>query len=119
MYKKISEISNEEDLLDVQDELLDRFGEMPGCVQNLLDIAVLKSAAHKIGVISIIQKQSNVVLKFKPDSDVDVNRLLESVKNNNKKLFLSGGGTPYLTYKITEGDNKFILDMKRCVEEIG
>lgn len=119
MYKKISEISNEEDLLDVQDELLDRFGEMPGCVQNLLDIAVLKSAAHKIGVISIIQKQSNVVLKFKPDSDVDVNRLLQAVKNNDKKLFLSGGGTPYLTYKITEGDNKFILDMKRCVEEIG
>jgi len=119
MYKRISEILNRDDLLDVQDELLDRFGEIPACVQNLLDIAVLKSSAHKIGIISIIQKSHNVVLKFKPDSEVDVNKLLRAVKNNDKKLFLSGGKTPYLTYRITEGDNKFISDMKRCIDEIG
>ncbi len=119
MYKRISEILTKEDLFDVQDELLDRFGEMPNCVKNLLDIAILKSVAHKIGITSVIQKQQNVVLKFRPDSEVDVGRLLGAVKNNPEKLILSGGGTPYLTYKIAEGDNKFVSDMKVCLEEIG
>ena len=48
MYKKISLINNENDYYDVQDELLDRYGDLPRAVQNLLDIALVKSSVHKI-----------------------------------------------------------------------
>ena len=44
MYKKISLINNENDYYDVQDELLDRYGDLPRAVQNLLDIALVKSS---------------------------------------------------------------------------
>ena len=118
MYKRISEIKSENDFLDVQDELLDRFGEVPECVQNLLDIAILKSNAHRIGVVSIIQKNENIVIKFKPDSDADVSKLLEAVKNSDKKLLLSGGETPYLTYKTDNSDNKFITNINKLMKEL-
>ncbi len=117
MYKRISEIQSQDDFFDVQDELLDRFGEIPSCVMNLLNIAAMKSAAHKIGIVSVIQRKQNIVLKFKEDSDVDVAKLFEAVKKNDKKLMLSGGVTPYLTYKIGV-DANFIVDLKNCIEEI-
>jgi len=118
MYKRISEIQNQNDFFDVQDELEDRFGQIPGCVQNLLDIAAMKSAAHKIGIISIIQKRQNIILKFKDNSDIDIPKLIEAVKNNSEKLMLSGGESPYLTYKTFEKDVKFIPDLRKCLEEI-
>jgi len=118
MYKRISEIQSQSDFFDVQDELEDRFGQIPNCVQNLLDIAEMKSVAHKIGIISVIQKKENIVLKFKDNSDVDIQKLLETVKKNSDSLMLSGGATPYLTYKTDSVEGKFIPHLKNCLEEI-
>lgn len=119
MYKRISEIQTTEDFFDVQDELEDRFGDIPNCVQNLLDIAIMKSVAHKLGVISIIQKSQNIVIKFKNDATVDVSKLLELIKENSKKLLLSGGNsTPYITYKIDENESKLIQNIKNYLEQL-
>ncbi len=118
MYKKISEIQNQNDFFDVQDELEDRFGTIPNAVQNLLDIAIMKSVAHSIGVISVIQRGENIVVKFKPDAEVDVAKLLEVIKENSKQLMLSGGGaTPYITFK-TNGSKKFIIELKGYLEKM-
>ncbi len=119
MYKKISEIQSQNDFYDVQEELEDRFGTIPDYVQNLLDIALLKSVARKLGIISIIQKQKNVVLKFKPDAEVNSEKLIDTVQKFADKLSFKGDGeNPYLVYKNESGDKKFVLDMKNCIEEI-
>ena len=48
MYKRIADIETEEEWQDMQDELIDRFGDMPKAVQNLLDIVLLRS---EIGLV--------------------------------------------------------------------
>lgn len=53
IYKRISAIENEEEKLDMQDELIDRFGDMPGPVENLLTIAALKALAHRVYVTEV------------------------------------------------------------------
>ena len=42
MYKKIASIQDEEDMLDIRDELIDRYGEIPEAVESLIQIAHLK-----------------------------------------------------------------------------
>ncbi len=55
IYKKIAVISSDEDYSDLIDELIDRFGEIPKSVSNLMDIALLKSIASKKDVLEIAQ----------------------------------------------------------------
>lgn len=61
MYKRIADIENQEEWQDMQDELLDRFGDLPKAVQNLLDIVLLKAMAHRVYVEQVKQKQAKEV----------------------------------------------------------
>ena len=56
MYKKIASIQDEKDILDIKDELIDRYGEIPEAVESLIEIAYLKVLAKKCGFSSIQEK---------------------------------------------------------------
>ena len=56
IYKRIAAIESEEELEDMTEELIDRFGDIPKKVQQLLVIASLKSLAHSVYVTAIEQK---------------------------------------------------------------
>lgn len=62
IYKRIACIENEEEKEDMLEELIDRFGDVPKKVQQLLSIALLKALAHSAYVTAVEQKGS--VLKF-------------------------------------------------------
>lgn len=53
IYKRIAAIETEEELSDMKDELSDRYGSLPISAVNLLNIALIKSIAHKIGIMEI------------------------------------------------------------------
>lgn len=119
MYKKISEIQNQEDFYDVQEEIEDRFGNLPSSVQNLIDIALMKSYAHKLGVINISQKKNNIIITFKNDADVNIEKLMKAVKENTNKLFYTGAQTgPYITYKLSENETNFVSNMSNIFMSI-
>ncbi len=106
MYKKISLISNKEDFYDVQEELEDRFGTMPKSVSNLIDIAYIKALAHSIGSTNIAQKGNKVLIYFRPDANVNAERLMQIVaESRGKILFTANGGEPYITYTVEEDKN--------------
>ena len=52
MYKRIAAITDIDSFRDVQDELINRYGEIPRSVQNLLDIALYKSRAAQLGILN-------------------------------------------------------------------
>ena len=60
IYKRIAGIETQQDYDDMLEELLDRFGEMPRAVLNLLTIARLKAAAHRAYVTEIKQTGSDL-----------------------------------------------------------
>ncbi len=102
IYKKISLITGDRDFYDVQEEIEDRYGNLPDCVQNLLNISVLKAYAHKIGVLSVTQKEQKIVLVFKPDAKVDPVTILNLVDANKDILTFSLRQSPTLIYTIKE-----------------
>lgn len=66
MYQKISDISNEEEMMDVVDELLDRYGNIPKETDNLIKIVEIRNIARKIGITRIYVKNDFVV--FEPSN---------------------------------------------------
>lgn len=118
MYKKISLISNLDDYYDVQEELEDRYGDIPRAVSNLIDVAYVKAEAHKIGAVNVKQIKDKVLIYFKTDANVSGEKLMKLISESRGRiLFTSTGGEPYLTYKLK--DEKHILDeIKTLIKEI-
>ncbi|RSJ40120.1 Transcription-repair-coupling factor [Streptococcus gordonii] len=64
IYKRIREIDNRVNYEDLQEELIDRFGEYPDVVAYLLEIGLLKSYLDKSFVSLVERKQQTVVVRF-------------------------------------------------------
>lgn len=107
MYKKISVIKTEADFFDVQDELEDRFGTIPKVVQNLLNIALMKSYAHNIGVNKISQNGNVISIRFNEDNKVNVQNF-KKLLSANKNLSFNG----ILQYKIQDNKEDFVNKLK-------
>lgn len=99
MYKKIAGIENKEEYQDIQEELEDRFGDIPLAAQNLLSIALLKSCAHSAGISQIKQDAEGIRFFLEKPQKVSPEKmmsLLEKCKGNMKYI---PNEVPYLFYK--------------------
>ncbi|HIT72465.1 transcription-repair coupling factor [Tyzzerella sp. An114] len=99
IYKKISLVSSMENYYDIQEEIEDRYGDIPKSVQNLLEVVLVKAEAHKRGVTNIVQKGNNIVITFKPDAKIDPVKLTELINKNKSRYLFTSGANPYLTIK--------------------
>ncbi len=72
MYKRIAGIETQEETEEILEELIDRFGEPPKSVQNLLMIARLKTLAHQAYVTEIVQQKEQLTLKLFERARLDV-----------------------------------------------
>jgi transcription-repair coupling factor (superfamily II helicase) len=100
IYKRIADISDEEELLDMREELLDRFGDIPAPVNNLLNIALLKSVCHSIYVSSIIHKESEVKLVMYSKARIEVERIPALIEKYKGALKFMPQANPYFIYRI-------------------
>ncbi len=101
IYKKISHIQNEADLDDVADELLDRFGDLPASVENLLDISYIRALGETLGAERIEQKDGKIIIT--PDM-ANFGNWVDIVSDHRDRMVLTPGKTPTVTYKIKKGD---------------
>lgn len=99
LYKKIANIRNREDFFEIQEELEDRFGDLPKSVQMLLDIMLIKVEANALGITAISQKQGNLLLEFCPTPNIDPAKLMQLIAQEKGKYFFTAGAAPYLTVK--------------------
>ncbi len=60
LYKRIAMIETPEDKDDIFDELIDRYGDVPKQTQNLLMVALVRAAAMRCGIVTIIEEMSEV-----------------------------------------------------------
>lgn len=106
IYKRIASIDNEDEMDDMLEELIDRFGDVPKKVQQLLSIAMLKALAHSAYVISVEQKGESFRFTMYEKAKVHVERipsLLEQFKGNLK---FTVDTNPYFTYEKRSKNKK-------------
>ena len=109
-YQDIANLENEEQISEIIDELIDRFGEIPTEVTNLIEIARIKILARNLKILSIIQKQENVVIRFSEDENNIADKIQILIDLYKNKIFFSGAGEPYITLKLQSQKDSDILD---------
>ena len=108
IYQNIALCKNEEDIQNVVDEIIDRFGNMPSELENLLDIARIKYLAKAQYINKIASKKTAVVFTFEQSKfDVDIPKLIEKYKN---RLKFSPGVKPMITLEIGTTNERQILN---------
>lgn len=86
IYKRVADIQNEEEYLDMQEELTDRFGDMPNSVNNLLYIALIKSLAKKAYITQIKQVEESIKFVMYEKAKIDINKIPPLIESYNGTL---------------------------------
>ena len=113
IYKRISGIENEEEHLDMQDELMDRFGDIPKPVENLLVVARLKAMAHRAYVTEVKVNRQEVRLTMYPNARLDTAGIPQLVQGYGGELKFQMGEVPcfhFVERKKSYKDCKAMLE---------
>ncbi len=102
MYKKIAAIEELEDKYDVEDEMVDRFGDIPEPAQNLIQIAYIRALAEQLKFIEIIHRGKEVRMKLQDNRALSPRVLMIIVNENQKILRLVGSNPPMIILRIKE-----------------
>ena len=94
LYNKLSEVTNEEELLVFESEIVDRFGEYPTQVADLLDSVRIKWLSKSLGLEKIILKQKRMIGYFVSNQQSDFyqteafTKMLHYVQKNSKSCVM-------------------------------
>ncbi len=112
IYQNIALCKNEEDIQNVIDEIIDRFGNMPLELENLIDIARIKYLARPLKIEKIASKKMNVVFTFAPVSspeELGID-LVGLIKQYGTKIKFSNGLKPMITLEVGSSNERQILN---------
>lgn len=112
IYKRIAGIENQAECDDMREELLDRFGEIPTAVQNLLRIAMIRVNAHKLYITEIKGKNGEIRFVLKQNAEIRVAQIPLLLKKREKLSFNPKGTFFEFHYKkcgMVERDAQMLL----------
>ncbi len=98
MYKKLSHARDEDEIIGIQEELIDRYGKLPEAAQNLLSTHRLRLLAEPLGVIKLDASESHALIQFSAKPQVDPLRIIELVQTR-RDIKLSGQDRLRLEFK--------------------
>jgi len=103
VYQNIALCTTDEDIKNVEEDIIDRFGKVPKEVNNLLEIAKIKGMCKNLGITKINQKQSSIVFNFNPETFImDIDSIVKKYKN---RVRFSPAREPYITFRLEKNDN--------------
>ena len=115
IYKRIAELETEDEKTDMIDELVDRFGEPPKSVMNLLNIAILKAKAHEAFIMEVASKKEQLQFAMYPQAKIDVEGIPKLIASMGRKLRFVPGAKPYFVYQYT---GNVLSEAEKIVDEI-
>ena len=120
IYKRIAGVETAAEGDDMQEELLDRFGEVPVCVTNLIRIALIRVCAHMLYITELKGKPGQIRFIFRPDARVHGENIPQLLMRHGDKLKFSAKGIPEFTYTykrngLVEKDAAQLLELTETV----
>lgn len=108
IYQNIALCRNEQDIQNVIDEIIDRFGNMPEELENLLDIARIKYLAKAQNIVKIASRKTTVVFTYNSNNDFNLD-ISQLVKKYGNRIKFSAGIKPMLTLETGTTNEKELL----------
>ena len=128
IYKRIASIENEAEMDDMLEELIDRYGDIPRKVQQLLQIALLKSLAHSAYLVAVEQKGEQFRFTMYERAKVHAERIPMLLDQYKGALKFTVDTNPYFVYEkkarnkkekdddVLELVKKVLNDIKTLIE---
>lgn len=110
IYKRIAAIETEEELSDMRDELRDRYGTLSQSAENLLEIALIKSMAHKLGIMEIkggLDDSSSpavyrTVMTMSPKADINPDAIPDFLDSFGGAIVMKTSPSPAFIWRVVK-----------------
>ena len=120
LYKRIASISTKEECYDMTDELIDRYGELPQEVSDLLEIALIKNRASGYYITKIVQKEGRIKMDLYERAPADIGKMDALLKKHKGKLRFLNEKVPAFVLATGHLKEREILPhVQQLMEEIG
>lgn len=120
IYQNIALCRTEEDIQNVIDEIIDRYGKMPDELENLIEIVRIKELARKSSITKIAQRMENIVFYFE-DNNYPENMINMLIQRYGIRIKFSTGIEPYITLKnaknVVDDVKEFLRAVYECKKE--
>ena len=103
LYRRMAAIRSQEDADDLLDEIVDRYGEPPRGVLNLIDIALLRAQAREVGIKDIKQKAGDVLFTMTQLNFEAVTALCADPDYSKRVTFVATAKLPTLRLMLVTG----------------
>jgi transcription-repair coupling factor (superfamily II helicase) len=108
LYKRIALIRNQYDADDIADELMDRFGELPNSVDNLLRIALIRAQAIDLGIKQITEMGSEIRM-YQNEFDMEMWKEMSFITGGRIRVVMGSVGESFVALKLKAGENSLII----------
>lgn len=82
LYKRLANCESQDQIDQLQEELIDRFGKLPDPARALIETHRLRIIAKAVGIIKIDAHTDSALLQFEPNPPVDAMRIIDLVQKN-------------------------------------
>ena len=106
IYQNIALCKNEEEIKDIIDELIDRFGNLPVEIENLINIARIRNISREKGINKINQNNEKIIFYF-DEKKFDFSVVDKLLKIYGIRIKFSPAKNPYITYHLK--DKKYLM----------
>ena len=104
LYRRIAAIRSEEEADELVDELIDRYGEPPRPVNNLISVALLRAAAAQCRINDLAQKGDRLVFTL-DEFRLEPFSALCAQEKYTKRLLLMPGEVPRFSFRLAKGED--------------
>ena len=108
LYRRMAAVRTEQDADELLDEIVDRYGDPPKGVMNLIAIALLRARAAAAGITAIEQADGSVMLRLAVLDFAAVSGACGAPEFKGR-IFFSAGKTPELRVKLKKGEDALKL----------
>jgi transcription-repair coupling factor (superfamily II helicase) len=117
IYQKIALCKTEEDIQNVIDEIIDRFGNMPDEIENLIEIARIKSLCKDKLISKVANRRNTVVFTFeRANTNIDIQTLMNNYRNRIK---FSMEPKNQIIFTLSSTSDKIVLkEVKEFISKI-
>jgi transcription-repair coupling factor (superfamily II helicase) len=91
LYKRVASVADESELMDLREEILDRYGAFPEVMEYLFEYVRLKLLAQRLRISAVDRKMDVFRIQLSQDSDIDPEALVQKIQAGESMTFSPDG----------------------------
>ena len=115
VYKKVAALEDMDDYMELLDELIDRYGDIPKQVENIMEVSYIKSLASKNKIKNILQGERYIKLEFVSIENLSVELIHYLSTEYKKSIFFNLSSEPYFNFLVKKDP---LASLKVLLEKI-